>query len=153
MFLNHLLGLPVIDQVSKFQRLRKSNSIKILLQSFKSFMKEKGDRVVIEGLNQSNTKVLEKIRKEFSTFMRTKNANNETFLAISKSDRYKIYLKYYLEHYALDDLLESCSDSSLEDHITCLAFLIKSLYEKELIQHIVKYKKKHSSIGNDRKKH
>ncbi|EAR93631.1 hypothetical protein TTHERM_00770840 (macronuclear) [Tetrahymena thermophila SB210] len=131
--------------LNRYQKVVKSNSIKTILYHFIDFMKSSGDDIIIEALSKTKDKSISQIRKEFSSFIKQKKLNQQTFLALYNSSRFSAHLEYYLNYYSIDVIILN-NMKYYESHILCLVFFQRCFANKELINFIKTYKKNNNQF-------
>ncbi|KAL4481450.1 hypothetical protein ABPG74_007539 [Tetrahymena malaccensis] len=134
-------GLTCEEISERYQKSLKSNSIKLVLSHFSDFMLQDGDQIVIESLNNnSKTKKISQIRKEFISFMKDKKFNQRTFLSIYKSQRFQKHFQYYLSYYSSDIIYQKSQKEALSNAVV-IHFFRRCFSIPKLINSIKLYKK------------
>ncbi|KAL4461292.1 hypothetical protein ABPG72_019775 [Tetrahymena utriculariae] len=130
------------DQIQNlFKKCNKSNFIKNILNQFINFLTDQGDEVIIESLMCQKDRDIAQIRKEFQNFIRSKKPNATMLISILKSKRFSVHFHYFLKYYSID-WIRSKKLKDRENHLLCIHYLIRCQEKPELIERIIKYKKK-----------
>ncbi|EAR88527.1 hypothetical protein TTHERM_00181050 (macronuclear) [Tetrahymena thermophila SB210] len=136
------LELLEIDQIlNLFKKCNKSNFIKNILNQFINFLTEQGDEVIIESLTRQKDRDVVQIRKEFQNFIRSKKPNATMLISILKSKRFSVHFHYFLKYYSID-WIRSKRLKDIKNHLLCIHYLIRCQEKPELIECIIRYKKK-----------
>ncbi|EAR88524.1 hypothetical protein TTHERM_00181020 (macronuclear) [Tetrahymena thermophila SB210] len=134
------LGNDKIEE--EFKKCNKSNFIKNILNQFINFLINHGDDVIIESLMAAEKdRDIIQIRKEFQNFIRGKKPNATMLVSILKSKRFSPHFHYFLNYYSID-WIKSKQLKDRKNHLLCINYLIRCKNQHELIDRIIKYKKK-----------
>ncbi|KAL4469493.1 hypothetical protein ABPG74_004746 [Tetrahymena malaccensis] len=128
--------------VEEFKKCNKSNFIKNILNQFINFLTNHGDEVVIESLmTAEKDRDIVQIRKEFQNFIRGKKPNSTMLVSILKSKRFSSHFHYFLSYFSID-WIKTKHLKDRKNHLLCINYLNRCKNKHELIDRIIKYKKK-----------
>ncbi|KAL4499038.1 hypothetical protein ABPG72_016940 [Tetrahymena utriculariae] len=130
--------------------INKLNIFKNILRSFFSYMKNKGDDIVIECLD-SFQKPIQKVKKQFIRFSERHPANNKSMQVLFEYSRYGRQFEYFLNFYAVDWLIKS-KVKDIVPHLLSIFFLLRCFQTPQL-KDLLKVYKKTKKITLPRKVH